>query len=430
MLAIGCYTLVDWVNGVPVHNQDQVNELLTFLVFTCGAFLIFAWLFPRGRRSRLRPGVILDVNPELLLIAGAVGFIAALVNWYVTTGGSMYSDAVRQQWLVKIPVITARMWWPFMATYPAAFVSAYLIPSDFIHPSKQRRTIRFTLGLAIAAGLFWSSGTGGRQALGIVILHALAGSALGLRFTPGRSASRPLLRTLTKTAIVALSLVVVLAVVAEVTGRMRAEQLGAPQSSSFAGVPYLGMVSVFVHYMAGSIATYQAYGPAPRRDLSKTGPVSLAAIQGLGVGYVMGWRMPRKFDTNPERAKPWLPLFSGARCVFYDFVADFGFAHAMIVVTVLVLLSQILFSLTREPRMILSAAPLVMMLMFWGYSHQFSLLMYNPLTWLIISFGLWDLVHNSLPRRRRHSLVGPDVQPRLPAPAGVLLKSAPRAKHA
>src|ERR1039457_4654443 len=49
-LAIGCYTLMDWFDGVPVHNQEQINELLMFLVFTSGAFLLFALLFPGGCR--------------------------------------------------------------------------------------------------------------------------------------------------------------------------------------------------------------------------------------------------------------------------------------------------------------------------------------------------------------------------------------------
>src|ERR1051326_3353166 len=339
ILAIGCYTLMDWFDGISVYNQEQIDELLMFLVFTSALFLLFAWLFPRDRR-RLRPSGTLDVNRRRLLIASQLGFIAALANWYIVTGGTLYSDSVRQQWLLEIPVVTARLWWPYLATFPAAFLSAYLMTSDFMRRSRQKRHTRFAFGTAIAAGGFWSLGTGGRQALGMVVLHAVAGVTLSLSFALQPISLKPIARiprfkTLAKTAAVTLTLVAVLSIVSEVTGRMREEQQGAPQSTTLAQVPYLGMISVFVDYMGGPIATYQSYGPAPRRDLSETGSVALAGLQEFGISYLAGWHAPGKLDTNPERAQPWLRFSSGTRCAFYDFVADFGFAGALVVVTLL-----------------------------------------------------------------------------------------------
>ena len=196
---------------------------------------------------------------------------------------------------------------------------------------------------------------------------------------------------------------------------MREEQQGAPQSTTLAQVPYLGMISVFVDYMGGPIATYQSYGPAPRRDLSETGSVALAGLQEFGISYLAGWHAPGKLDTNPERAQPWLRFSSGTRCAFYDFVADFGFAGALVVVTLLVLVSHLLFSFTPEPRTIVRSAPLVMMLMFWGYSHQLSLLMYSSFRWLLISFALWDFLHNSF-RQGWRLFVRPEIPPGQPSP--------------
>jgi hypothetical protein len=207
---------------------------------------------------------------------------------------------------------------------------------------------------------------------------------------------------------------------------MREEQQGSSRPSTFGDVPFLGLVSVFVDYMGGPIATYQAYGPAARRDLSETGSVSLAGLQEFGIAYLAGWRSPERLDTNPERAKPWLPLFSGTRCVFYDLVADFGVAGAMLAVTLLVLFSQTLFSLTTEPKMILPSAPLVMMLMFWGYSHQLSLLMYSSPKWLFISFGVWDLVHHCFHGRRQPlpaAIFWRPFRPGCPRPRGTALHS-------
>jgi hypothetical protein len=423
VLAISCYTLTDWFNGVPVHNQGQIDELVTFLFFASAAFVIFARLFPKPPRSLWRRDHILEINPRPLLIGAGIGLTAALVNWYFMTGGAIYDDAVRQQWLDEIPVLTARMWWPYMATYPASFISSYLATADLIR-LRHRRQVLLALGLTIAAGLFWALGTGGRQAFGIVILHVLAGCALSLRLTYKNNKRRPLSRTLRKAVVGAMLLLMALAAVTEVTGRIRAEQQG--RDSAVNSIPYLGIVSEFADYMGQPIATYQAFGPAPRRDLSETGPVSLAAIQGFGVRYLVGWRRPGKLDTNPERAKGWLPLSSGTRCVFYDFVADFGYSGALIAVAALIFLSQMFFSLYRGSKMILGSSPLVMMLMFWGYSHQLSLLMFDGPTWLIISFGLWDLAYIAVPHQsRRHSRPGPCVRSRGITPELVPLEVRP-----
>jgi hypothetical protein len=201
---------------------------------------------------------------------------------------------------------------------------------------------------------------------------------------------KTLVRPLMKLCFGAVLLVLFLALVVEATGRIRAQDQGSATASALSRVRYLGSVGQFLDYMGQPIATYQAYGPAPRRDLTETGPVSLAFVQEFGVKELMGWRQPGRLDTNPERAEN-VFLSSGTRCVFYDFVADFGWAGAYVVVTVLVIISQAAFSLARTSGTLVRAAPLVMMLMFWGYSHQLSLLMYNTPKWLFLSFGLWDL---------------------------------------
>lgn len=399
VMAVASYSLLELFNAVPIHNESQISELLTFLLITSGAFLLCAWLAPppkRGRAtSRLVTRAISSIEPRPVLVAAGFGLVSSIINWYFMTGAATYVEAVRQQWLKEIPVLTARLWWPYMATYPAAFISAYSIMSDRRMNRKQRRLVLLAAVFAGAAGIIWSLGTGGRQAFGIVVLYGAVGASAGWAFEADHLKKQTLriyLRLLGGVIIV----LVVLAGLVELTGRIRAEEQGH-SVSPFATVAYLSVVGQFVDYMGATISTYQSYGPAQRRDLTETGPVTFGALHDFGVGYLAGWRRPQVLDTNPERtfASRGLQLASGTRCVFYDLVADFGFGGGLFGVSVLVILSQMAFSwsVRRAGGALISMAPLAMCLMFWGYSHQFSLLMHDTAKWLAVSFGLWDIVY-------------------------------------
>jgi hypothetical protein len=122
----------------------------------------------------------------------------------------------------------------------------------------------------------------------------------------------------------------------------------------------------------------------------------LAGFQDFGLKSLMGWRAITADDTNPERelASSGFPLAFGTRNLFYDLTADFGYDGALACSIIMALISHIMFLLKTKQKIfgsMLYTAPFGMMLMFWLYSPQFSLLMFNTLYWLMLSSFLWDM---------------------------------------
>jgi hypothetical protein len=151
----------------------------------------------------------------------------------------------------------------------------------------------------------------------------------------------------------------------------------------------------FVLYMGISLASYQAYGLPNRRDLSETGPVSLGGLLDFGIRPVLGFRPLTPIDTNPERvlSSVGVPLASATRNVYYDFEADFGREGNILTVILMATISHLIFCCCRRINFskLSSLVPLIISIMFWAYSHQFSLLMFDFLRWTLVSFVVWDI---------------------------------------
>lgn len=393
--AYSSYCLMDAVGGVPFHSGALMFDLATMVIAAGAVFYLLSALPDRRATHALgaTPGGLKGVRMPLAFFALA-GVAGASINWVVLGASFGYSDDLRQQWLSGVPQITARTWYLYMATYPAAIASGWLICQHFLKERRLRRLEYLLIVLPAFSGLLWSLGTGGRQALGIVLLHYFSGATLSVSL---QSHWRPRYsRKFVIKAVLSVSLVVLMfSAFVGITGLSRAAQQGA-RASSFDDYPLLAPVGQFIEYVGQPIAVHQAYGAPPRRDLSDTGPISLAGLFTFGIRDLIGWRDVDAMDTNPERFRNYASQYypNGTRNLFYDLQADFGYAGGLAVAALLAIAGHLSFEFRRRPRArvyMTAYTPLIMLLMFWGYSNQFSLLMHDTLFWLTISVLFWDL---------------------------------------
>lgn len=397
-LAIASYLAMDSLGFVTTYDTDLLNRLLLFVVITISCFL---FLLSARRplkqnsmdevRTYARYGLPLYV---FLMLFSSLGLLAALVNWIFVSGTLSYDDSVRQQWLQEIPQVTARMWYPYLTTFPSAFVSGLLIAPHLMRRTQFRRFHLLILPIPFLSGFFWMLGTGARQTLGFVILYYLFGMAFGAYQSIQESTFS--LRQLFRVVGVTLIFATTLLLITGVTAKTRALQQRSIFSRFYEEYPYVSLCLPFIQYMGLSLASSQAYGSPEPRDLTETGPVSLAGLLEFGPRQILGLRPVTPLDTNPERqlAVRGLPLAFATRNIYYDFEADFGFGGAIAVVVSLAVLSHMIFnwSSTVNPSKVTSLVPLTMASMFWAYSHQFSLLMFDVLKWMLVSFFMWDVL--------------------------------------
>lgn len=407
--AYPAYFLMDAVGGVPIRSDGQMQSLSIMVSVVAGGFFALT-LIPSPKRSSTGPVACgsKGIRAPLVFLALA-GLVGASVNWVALGGNLGYSDDLRQQWLTGVPEVTARTWYLYMTTYPAAVASGWLVCHHLIQRRRLSRSEYLLVVLPAISGLLWSLGTGGRQALGIVLLHYFAGAAISASL---ESAARPRdLKKLIFKSMAATSLIVLaFSVFVGLTGLSRAQQQGS-RASSFDDVPFLAPVGQFIEYLGQPIAVHQAYGVPPRRDLSETGPVALAGAFAFGTRVAIGWRDIEVMDTNPERFRSDIgQIYAyGTRNVFYDLQSDFGYAGALLVALLLATIAHVAFLLRRRPRYRVYFAPyipLIMLCMFWGYSNQFSLLMHDTLFWLVVSMTLWDcfgIVQSNFNNRVAHT---------------------------
>lgn len=396
MAAFLSYWAIDAVGGVPVYLPDVLDQLMVLVSITAIAFLIVTILFPKKAANKKFgykfKGYFLQ-NAGAYRLFAFVGLMGAVANWAALGANFGYDDSIRQQWLNEIPTVTALMWYLYFLSYPAAVMGGRMLFSEILCGNRLFKYKTLYWLLPAVSGFFWSMGTGGRQAFGILLFHFVVGAAFSLGWAAENGFKIPF-RRMVKLVSAVFLIVFLFSLFVGLTGLSRAKQQGA-EASSFDDVWYLAPVGQLISYTGLTLATHQAYGEPVARDLSETGPVSIAGLQYFGLRYITGWRYLTVEDTNPERAlaASGQELASGTRNVFYDFQADFGFVGAALFSVLLVLLSHFLFLRTGflSKSKLMVATPLAMMIMFWGYSHQFSLLMFNTFYWLFVSCALWDI---------------------------------------
>lgn len=400
--AILCYYLLDWGNYVPIHNDKLLDRLYYLVLITAGAFLLMALIVPRPaswKKTAPAPPV-LDANVTLYRACVLICFSGAIINWIGVGMPLGYRDEVRQQWLENIPRVTALSWYPFHLAYPTALLAGIWISHGLF---AKRKISLINLGfcsLPGAAAMFWILGTGGRQMSGFVILFYMLGGVIGAMISVkmailDKGALARLLRIGLALALVAVGF----AWVASFTNRMRAQQQKRGTHTVFYDYPILNHFGPFIGYMGGTLMTQQAYGTPIRRNSRETGPVFFNGLLDWGIKdftlyKLLGLREVTPEDTNPERAmaRHGQDLAYGTRNIYYDLEADFGFEGAIKIILLLVFVANLFYWVCMRwlsSAHLLLIIPLLYIVVFWGYSHQFSLMMHGLQKWLVSSFLAW-----------------------------------------
>ena len=391
--SITSYMALDAVGGVPVHAPEILKELMISITITAVFFVsLNLFLTPSPSFKYIVSDRTPTLFPKNYKLFALVSLVGALINFVSISFTMGYDDSVRQQWLQEIPRVTVYTWYLYLMNFPAAILSGQILVR--LVQSKDRILSRrnIYIALPILNGYLWSMSTGGRQALGIVIFHCVVGACLAIASLSASETGVPK-KAMKKLAIISVVGFIGFSLFIGLTGLSRAKQQGTI-ASEFDDIWFVAPVGQLINYVGLSIASQQAYGEPQRRDLTETGPVSLAGFQKFGLRYITDWRPLNVDDTNPERAlsSTGIDLASATRNVFYDFQADFGLNVARAVLMLIAILSHLLFLRAKyfTSETLTKSVPLTILIIFWGYSHQFSILMFDTFFWTTVSCLIWD----------------------------------------
>ncbi len=379
-----------------VYNE-QVLDRLGLCIAATGASFALASL-ATGTQRRETPGLRLGALPENMGLLSSyfsvISIVGAIVNVAFVGVDMAGIEARRQQWLQQIPTITARMFYPYMLAYVAAFVCGWEAVAYRAGGVKSRHWLWFTL--PAVSGLLWTLGTGGRQAFGLVLLYYGVGGACGLaaRYRAGLQIPRALIVRLGS---VFLGTLVGLAIVVSATARIRADYFGTVDTTGVQSIPIARQFASFVFYMADGPAAYQIKAETEPDELG-WGMHTFGVLEEVYLDRVLGWRMETSAEVRRDaslEAQRGALLVHSVPTVFYDFQRDFGFTGGLAVASLLALLSHLLFRqwyVDQKRSSLVSQVPLCMAIMFWAYSGNYSLLRHDTLKWMILSFVALDTV--------------------------------------
>lgn len=399
-VALSAYYLEVALGTYLVYDSDRLENLLSYILVTALGFML-AVVFIRGKVS-LQPTDANDYHNApgdrgvILGLFVFVSLFASLLNWLALGADLGGIETRRQAWLIVIPVVTARLWYPYMLVYPAALAAGWRIATSIRCGNPLKKTTIILVVCPMISGLLWTLGTGGRQALGIVLLYYMCGFALGWASSRCRALSVGF-KKIGKGLGIILVVTLAFAFLVSLTGTIRAEYLGS-SNSGLQEKPILAPFAQFVDYMGTSVATYQVmtagYGAL---GAYATGQQTFGVLDYFGVGYLLGWPERSQADllsSAASRAAQGQMFAHSTASIYFGISSDFGDGWGLVVSFTLAIISHYIFThwVKRPVRQkIISLAPLVITLMFWGYSHQFSILMYDTLKWMLISFIVWDL---------------------------------------
>lgn len=398
--AILAYAAMDAFGTVPPENSAMLGRLCSYLIITSLMFAVIIVAF-RPPNRKIENRIQLYSSGYVVV---SVGFTAAclvilslsgsLVNWISMGANFGYDNSLRAQWLREIPRVTALTWYLYMFIFPAIVVLAWSLSESIMSNRPFGMTLKACSAGIVLSALLWTLGTGGRQSMGLALMFFIACLFVFIARDSLRGLKPSVSKVRTYSA-VAVVMIVAFGSFISYSGRQRAEGSRQQYVSAFSDVPILRAFDQPIEYNGHTIATYQTYGSPARRVISETGPVTFAGIFLFGSRSLLGWRPITAFDTNPERglASTGFKYAYGTRNIFYDLEADFGFEKSLIAVLIVVIAGHFVFlglmsSQTVNPFLLATGA---IMLMFWGYSHQFSLLMFDTYRWLLVSVGLWWL---------------------------------------
>ncbi len=403
-VALSAYYLEVALDTYRVYDFDRLENLLSYVSVTAFGFLL-AVVFIRGK-----VGPRLTDTSELVNAPGDQGVVlglfallslaASLLNWLALGADLSGIESRRQAWLISTPVVTARLWYPYMLAYPAALAAGWRISTIRFGNPPKKMTI-FLFACPIVSGFLWTLGTGGRQALGIVLLYYMCGFVLGWASNIGQAFSISF-KKIGKVVGILLAVAIAFAFMVNLTGTIRAEYQGSSKTG-LQDNPILAPFAQFIDYMGISLATYQVKGGIDGEFGNYgVGQQTFGVLDSIGVGYLLGWPNRSRADElamNASQAAQGQLFAYATTTAYFNIKSDFGNGWGLVVSFALAVISHCVFTQwvkRPERRTIIPLAPLVITLMFWGYSHQYSILMYDVFKWMVISFIVWDLAAYAL----------------------------------
>lgn len=412
LAAVGAYFLMVALKVTDVFDEACWVQLSSYVSLTACFFLVAVAfdpnMDPTNQAATNLPGLKHPLSAATLTkLFSSISILAALVNWLVLGANIGGMEQRRQEWLETTPWITARMWYPYILCYPAATSVGWRLGRIWSGARWNSELPVIFMLAPLAAGLLWMLGTGGRQSLGIVLLYYSAG--LGLHCIEHLSATKlkGLIaggRRRTWLLVIAVSLVAAFSWVVSATGRIRGEYHGIT-SSRLDEFKVLRTFSQAFEYLAVPISGYQLKtNPAIRTSEMEWGERTFGVLNHVWIGSLLGWKGEDRVSRVERRSGieglvgPEAWYFFATTSAYSDIQGDFGFWGGLVTSVLLVVITQIAYRHWSRNHarvtQLSSAIPLLIMMMFWGYSNQMSILTHDVLKWMVVSFIAWDLARS------------------------------------
>jgi hypothetical protein len=419
IVALACYYLSVSIGVFSVYNQQKFDQLLLYVFSTAVSFLVLLLIMGVSRKKIDKQFLIstFDDGANFFVIFSIASVVAALFAFAVMSLTYGNLEMRRQMWLANnVPTIIWRLWYPYILCYPAALFVGWKVAANYIARVKVNFTARLLMIMPGLAGLSWFLATGGRQALGIVILYHICGFAVGW-ITVLRRIRSDSKKRIFKAMCVTLIFTALFAYIVSVSGQVRADfqgkRAGHLHTVHAARYGFLSPFAQFIDYMGGSIMAYQI-----RAELSPEKPAggsyTFGVLKSFGLDELLGWEMvsrKKMMMKNNQNAEVGELASYATMSLYYDIQQDFGMAWGLLVCAIFTLCSQVFFNLCvtgKNRSSMIQLAPICIFLMLWMYSHQFSILKYDVLKWMLVSFIAWDVMSLSrklLNSRRRLSII-------------------------
>ena len=412
LLAITIYNLGLMLGVYDTPVDTRLNELYLFIIITSATFLIVS-LLPRSHKKTkpITPDAqAIDTFDNLYIVMACFALGGAFLDLVLLGLNFGDIEARRQAWLESIPVASARLMYLFMLVYPAAFHAGYKLCTLLCTNITIKRNFLLAAALPFFAGFFWMTANGGRQILGFVLFYYAFGGAIGLVRAPVNTGVQIPLRTFVRIGLVTLGIVLVFAWIVDITYNIRAQYQGLHQDKRFTSV-LLSPFSSFLEYVAGPIFAYQIKADLYDPRSIEVGRDTFGIIDQLQLSSLVGWEPLREseYQSNKQRALTEGSAVFLTGSLFYSIKNDYGLPNGLYCAALLALISHLIFLvfLQKDIHSLVRFVPITFALMFWGYSSQLSLLKYDTLKWMFLSFVAWEFAKRYLLFNGRRTLPRP-----------------------
>lgn len=385
-----------------VYDQYLLNLLDTFVSVTAGGFL-FALVLYHPRRQLLQQISTSNLPTQkhsLYRFFAYLAFSAALLNWVALGANISEIEARRETWLMSVPAVTIVLKFLFIFCYPTALLAGWNYGRIILDQKRVAFGQHLMLLLPMLAGLFWTLGTGGRQALGIVLLYYAVGLVLFIAAVAPRLPKLLLKHTMKKIFVRGVVIAILFTAIINITSLIREKhKVGFVDiEAGFRKYAVVGLFSEVIEYVAVSITSFQLNCNLHTAATKNFGRETFGVLRFFRINSLLGWERRTAVDIireNEAKAAQGNILVNATSSVYKDIITDFNIELGLFISSVLAIISHIVFvRWLRHPlrKKLISYIPIAILLMFWGYSAQFSMFREEVLVWMFVSFFIWDFL--------------------------------------